>query len=232
MQQTNQKKQTLKEFQVHLHDIAKAEWLKVQGENPELSNWTIKLDSHCYRKRPPGFHKVIEEIMKIITTPQSRNPMYAHVPAGADRTQAEILRQIRPNFATHNIQPNVWNRILTRKQLERLKQLAGSNFRKPIDIAGCKTLAQAKKCIQAALHAGDASFSFKGIITIDDDALVIGKETYPIEKRKASGHEYPSIRVNVNGKRQWLRVDTLRSILPCKMIKSEKNANEKTVKSA
>jgi hypothetical protein len=212
MEQAPLPKQCLKEKQAHIRNVITAEWQKIKNDNPALSNWEIKPDIHCYKKRPPGFHLVINRIMETITTPQSRNPLYAHIPAGADKTQTQILAEIRPSFSNHNIQPNVWNRPLTKQQITKLKRLGG-NFQQPINLAGCKTLAQAKKRIQAALHASDATSSFKGTITIDNDKVVVGKQVYSIEKRTASGHEYPSIRVNVGGKRSWLRVDLLRSLL-------------------
>ncbi len=238
MQQTTPPiKQNLREALAEYRKAGDTKWQEIKAKNPHLSNFEMKSKPYCYQRRPSGFSKVIDRLMDDIAIPASKNyETGISYPARADMKQADIIERIKPLFPSHKILPNIWNRKLTKKQFARMQTLAWSNFRKPIDIKGCKTLAEVKRRIQAALHASDATYSFKGTITIDNDTVVIGNETYTIEKRISAGHEYPSIRVNVGGgadrKRQWLRVDVLRSILPYKMIIPEKNANKTTLQIA
>ncbi|MFO0389573.1 MAG: hypothetical protein ACK502_07650 [Alphaproteobacteria bacterium] len=234
MQQTiPQIKQSLKDAQTEVRLAGEAKWQEIKAHNPHLSGFEVKTKPYSYKKRPAGFNKVIERLMSEISYPSGMNyDSGVSYTAGADRTQAAIIERIRPSFSNHKILPNVWNRKLTKKQFEKMQGMAWRNFRKPIDIKGCKTLAQVKKRIQAAIHANDATFTFKGTIAIDNKAVIVGKDIYAIETRKSTGHEYPSIRVNIGNKRAWLRVDLLRLILPCNMIIAENKASKTALKTS
>lgn len=177
---------------------AKAEWNKHKAKHPELSGWELGGEIFCYKKRPPGFSRVIKEIMKHLT-----------YPGYADKKQVEILEGIKPLFPQHNLQPTIWNKKLRKSQLETMKSYLPGNNLGSVDIQGCKTLAHIKRRIEAYLHPCNKVFyEFRRKIMMDDRAVVVDKQLYRIETRK-----HPSIRITIDGKRCWLRVDVLKTLL-------------------
>ena len=83
-----------------------------------------------------------------------------------------------------------------------------------ISIQGCKSLSDIKKKLKLETQLKEPEQIFNRKITITADSVIIGKKIYPITNRTANKYEYPSIRVTLsNGKRQWLKLDTLRALL-------------------
>jgi hypothetical protein len=228
---TPQIKQSLKDAQAEVHKATKTAWETIKAKSPHLTGFEIKAKTYCYKKRAQRFHRVIDSIIDVITSPPAKNHETGElIPAGVERSQVDILRRIIPSFPNHKILPNIWNKKLTSKQFEKLQMRAWRNFRKPIEIKGCNTLAAVKQRIYAALHANDAAYRFNGDVTIDEKTVVVGKAVYAIEAKGTGKYKYPSIRVEVGGKRVWLRVDALSKLLPSKMIIPEKKTRETALK--
>ena len=170
------------------------------GSHPEASKLRYIHQGHAYENKP-GFGVVVPKIVD-----------YMVLLGRAKLTQKAILDEVRKSLPHQVIQNNIWSKKLRRGELTKLQTRITGSMAHPISIDGCKTLSDIKKKLKASLTVKDAVFTAKVTIAIDADNVVIGKNVYPIQKRKAGKgkYEYPSIRIGTGDKRQWVRVDLLK----------------------
>ena len=168
--------------------------------NPEASKLGYIHQGRAYEKKP-GFGSVVPKIVD-----------YMVLLGRAKLTQKTILHEVRKSLPNQVIQDNIWSRPLRRNELNKAQERITGNMTRPISVDGCKTLSDIKKKLKASLTVKDAAFTAKVAIAIDVSTVVIGKNVYPIQKRKVGKgkYEYPSIRIGTGNKRQWVRVDLLR----------------------
>jgi hypothetical protein len=173
------------------------------SNNPAASKMGYIHQGHAYEKKQ-GFGSVVPKIVD-----------YMVILGRAKLTQKTILDEVRKNLPNQVIQDNIWSKPLRRKELKKAQERITGNMSPPISVDGCKTLSDIKKKVKASLTVKDAVFTAKVTVAINTDTVVIGKNVYPIQKRKAGGrkYEYPSIRIGTGAKRQWVRVDLLRGAL-------------------
>lgn len=187
----------------YAENAAKNAWKEYVSQNPELTNNAgIKVGINCFVKRPAGFSKVVPAIAERL--------MWK---GWCERTQLDILKEVKPLFPEQKLLPNIWTKKFTKWERDRVKTLVTSNASKPISLQGCDTLSELKKRISAANKLAGADQVIKATISITKDAVVVNKKEYPIEKIKSEGYEYNRIRITVGAKRQWLRLDTLLAFL-------------------
>ena len=172
-----------------------AELLK---ENPELADYGAKVEVHGYKKRPKGFQKFYSLIGISLAT--AKNALL---------TQKELLARVQPSFPDFKIPPSIWQAPLTPYQKKAVQKYINGSMPNPIKIIDCETLSDVKNKLKAELNKKAAIKSLTVKIAISNDMVTIGKKSYAVEERKSSTYSYRVIRVDVGGKRQWVRTDVL-----------------------
>ena len=200
----NQTPQNYGEAQAHLKKTLQVEWNRLRSQNPHLAGMELKAETLIYKKRPAGYYKVYLDIMERLLWR-----------GYADKTQQAILSEIKPLHPHQNIMPNIWQKKLTKTQMDAMntKVKTSGNNTQNIDLAGCRTLADIKGRIRMHLHSAEAVQTFKGKIAINSTTVVIGRDTHLIHNKPTGKYQYPSIRVAVGKKRPWVRVDVLAALL-------------------
>jgi|GEM_PF-3054409 len=176
-----------------------AELLK---ENPKLADYGVKLDVYSYKKRPKGFQKFYKLIGISVAT--AKNALL---------TQKELLAKVQPDFPDFKIPPSIWQAPLTPYQKKAVQKSINGSMPNPIKIFDCETLSDVKNKLKAELNKKAAVKSFAVKMVISSNMVTIGKKNYPITEKKASSYSYKAIRVDVEGKRQWVRTDVLLALL-------------------
>lgn len=172
--------------------------------NPDCNDLAVKPMNIAYVRRKGATTKVITEIASRMMNP-----------ANKDKTQAEILRDIQPQFPEITLHANLWQNELSPGLWRKVEAIVQNGLRKPVSLRGCKTLSKIRKKVQAAQQVAAGARTFKTEITFTNArTVIIGNKSYPIVMRGSEGAEYPCIRINVKDKgRCWLRVDALAAAL-------------------
>jgi hypothetical protein len=199
-QRVRQKKDDLQKVVNEAAKYAEREWL---ARNPDYKDLAVKRMNIAYVKNKKGVSKGIIEIAK-----------WLPLPGYAYKTNVEILQEMAKVFPQYELTPNVWSKTLSPGMLKRVYEAVRCNSNKPYNLKGCKTLSKIKKRIKA-FHDSEADkpYIFKPTIVVTGETVVINNTSYPLIVRQAKGVEYLCIRVPVKGKRCWLRVDALITVL-------------------
>lgn len=188
-------------YEERVESAIKREVEKIKKEDPEFSNtYGMRNNVSCYKKRPKGYYKkVIDNIM-----------MYLLMEGGVDRTQKDILQDVRdrlPEF--EKILDNVWQKPLQKWEIEQVTRIIDGNMKQPLDIKGCHKLSEIRKRLKIKAMGDSKRFTFRPTIKINKDTVSIGKNIYQIEMRAVGAYTYPCIRLTIKGKRVWFRMDYL-----------------------
>ncbi|MBI1326297.1 MAG: hypothetical protein GC136_01490 [Alphaproteobacteria bacterium] len=129
-----------------------------------------------------------------------------------NRNQTEMLKEIQSKYSDLKLYPAVWNKKLSGGLKQKIKQRIEANLTTPVSLANCNTLAEMRrKVLSTRATAAPSSHKFKPSIIFTGESVTIGRKVYPLEMR-GSG-KYPCIRVEHRGRRQWLRMDVLVTLL-------------------
>lgn len=174
---------------------------EAQNHNPAFQRFGLNARVQLFRKRPAGFTKVIPKIVDVLLWT-----------GRWERTQAEVLEEALSFLPGHSVSANIWTKKLSPSALKRVRERIRGNAPN-VDIKGCTTLSQIKKAITAQKKNASNDKSAKVSITFAPDSVVINNTVHPICNGKSGEHTYSRVRVNVDGKRQWIRVDALQALL-------------------
>lgn len=175
---------------------AARQWI---ADNPDYKDLAVKPLNISYIKNKKGMTKAIIEIAKRMTWPSN-----------AQRKQIDIVRDVQEMFPELNLRPNIWQKALHPAVVKKVHEVVNGNIPKPINLKGCNTLSKIKKKIKTARDAAAGGpHTFKPVIKISGEAVVINSTSYPLIMRESKGQTYPCIRVSVKGKRCWVRMDGL-----------------------
>jgi hypothetical protein len=126
-------------------------------------------------------------------------------------TQKAILESVKKSTGIKELNANIWK--------IGLKAYVFSNFNKRINdyglripLTNCKTLSDVRKAIEAHFTKLKAVHKAKLNVSISDEVLTVNGTSYNISIAEAGNSKYKRIRVTVNNKRQWLRVDSLKTL--------------------
>jgi len=182
--------------------LAEKQW---KADNPQYADqYSIKSSNIAVPKGKKGYSKVY---LKIAEQMLWRDNL--------GKTQKAILENVQKDFSEFNINASVWQKELPKWMIGQIKPLIESNSPVALNIRGCKSLSAIKKRLDTELAKNQAVRNIKADIAISKSTIVVGKLTYPVTMKKSGKYNYPSIRVDVGGKRTWLRVDILEAVL-CK----------------
>ncbi|MDE1152680.1 MAG: hypothetical protein PW788_09100 [Micavibrio sp.] len=205
-QRYKNKRDSLNKFNADINKTVLDRAKYLRESDPSYSEFGIKPSNRGYIKNKNGAGiKVFEAIADILVSDKAGN-----------KTQVEILKQVQQTFPTIFLQPNIWHRELYAHRLKKIQERINCNLVKPISFNGCKTLSEIKARMRAKQNAQTATQTYTPKIAINKEVVVINDKSFPIERRKASDPKSASIRVNVLGKRQWIRLDALMAFLSSK----------------
>ena len=141
-------------------------------------------------RKPPAYYRGLSQLVR-------------HWMSGPDAVGTTAREDVTWLNSLHDevtYSPGIISRDLTRAVLDNLFKHSGLGEHRPRD---CNSLARIKRAIKAG-HANNAAkaIPFGSIAKVAGDSLV-GKQTVKIGKNG----KHPAIRVNVGGKRLWLRLD-------------------------
>lgn len=191
-----QKKEELQKAVNQAAKQAESEWLL---RNSEFSNLAVKRLNIAYVRNKKGVSKGIIEIAKLLPFPENSR-----------KTQKEILEKVMKQNPECELKPTIWSKSLSSGLLKKVHMLVRANSKLPFDLKGCDTLSKIRKRIKSSQdRAANKPYTFKPIIVITEEAVLINDTSYPLVLRKAKGIEYLCIRVSVKGKRCWVRIDAL-----------------------
>lgn len=173
-------------------------------EHPDLLTTVgFKRQNIYYKKRPPGFSKVMPDIVVEML-----------LPGGIKKTQQQIIDSVGMRHPLQDIKRSIWTRPLQSYEKKMIETKMRGNMRSSMDISDCKTLAQIRrKLIRYFNRQEGKPYAFKAKFEINKDLVVVNSKLFPITWRKSGDKTYPCIRVSVKDKRHWLRVDVLSKML-------------------
>lgn len=175
---------------------AAKEWL---AKNPDSADLKIRPMNVAYIQRKGNTAKAITEL--------AIRMMY---PSNQDRTQKQILEDIKPMFADLELYSSIWQKKLSTGLLKQVVAKVNGNLPQKDSFTGCTTLSQIRKRVKTKLQVAKGKRGFKAEITFTNESVIIGKRSYPLELR---GPHY-CIRVTTkSGKRCWVRMDGLAAAL-------------------
>jgi len=126
-------------------------------------------------------------------------------------TQKAILDSVKTQTGITALTASIWSNKLPNFMFGVInKRLMGNGI--TLSLAGCVTLSDVRKAIEAHFAKLKAVHKAKLNVSISDEFLTVNGTSYKIHLVKAGNSEYKSIRVAVNNKREWLRVDSLKTL--------------------
>ncbi len=134
---------------------------------------------------------------------------------GLDKTQVDIIREVQEKYFQDKgkISANVWNKALEPWAIANINKRVQGNMVRPIDVSKCSTLGEVKKTLKVNNSEGGAVYKYSGQIVVNKYAVMAGKASYPLMKRRKAHSIQVPISWDEEGKRQWIRLDALLSLL-------------------
>lgn len=180
-----------------LHAALKRELELAQTENPRFRNLGVKQDVLAYRKRPKGWSSIPRRVVSGFVTTRSF----------LVGTNADIVRHVGTWFPGHPVNVSVMTKPLTktaRAQVQAELNKAGL----PITVRYGDTLSTLKRAVRAG-GRDNIPTAGKIEVALGNGYVVVNGQELKIEE----GRGTETVRVQVNGKRQHLRVDVLIALL-------------------
>lgn len=125
------------------------------------------------------------------------------------KTQDQIREEVQKSFPEFALKKGIWTKKLTGKTRKKVQTIVTGNMQKPPSFSKCATLSQFRKKVLMHKEVSSGIRTFNLPITISKEVVVIGSQTYNLEKYEVGKYVYPRIRIELNGKRQPLRMDVL-----------------------
>lgn len=170
----------------------------LQAANPEYAGLTYNAELHAFRKPPRGWSGHPARIISGFLI----NPPFLAM------SNSEIVAQVADWYAPYRPSESIMTRPLnqtSREAIQKLFDQHGLNIRVRSD----DTLSKLKKAIQAGQRAEGGGEPAAAMVEVTDDFVSANGQPYRIDKSR----RHPSIRVTVDGKRQYIRCDALQALL-------------------
>lgn len=193
-------KEDAAELTRRLHAALKRELEAAQAENPRFRNLGIKQDVLAYRKRPKGWSSVPLRVVRGFVTTKT-------FLAG---TNAAIVRHVATWFPGHAVNVSLMTKSLTKTARSQVQaELVQAGL--PITVREGDTLSTLKRAIRAG-GRDDIPAAGKIEVALGNGYVVVNGQELKIE----GGRGTDAVRIPVDGKRQYLRVDVLTALLNLK----------------
>lgn len=167
---------------------------RYKAEHPEAASFRTELAPLVYLPKPAGYDASLIELAEGWLTDNA--------PPATNRADVERLNA---RFGGDRFNPaNHFSKPLSPGRLEKLKALFAERGI-PLDTEKANTLSKVKAAAVAARGRMSADRPFGNVGVISGDRLVIGAHSLAIMDHH--GHE--AVKLTVNGKRVWLRLDVM-----------------------
>lgn len=168
-----------------------------RNEHAECAGYEIRPTVRVYRKRPRGFHGHQLRVAKGFLSQPS---FLALTNAGIIERLADWYAPYKPSLSIMYVTLSAASRRDIQAELDR----AGIAAR----LTPTDTLSSLKRIVRARGRAVEKAVT-KGSLEVGPDWVVAGGRQFAIDKSR----KYPSIRVTLDGKRQYVRCDVLAALL-------------------
>jgi hypothetical protein len=169
----------------------------MQESNPEFRGLNFNAELHAYRRPPKGWSSHPQRVIQGFLTNR----------AFLSQTNGNIVATVAEWFAPYKPSDSIMYRPLHPFSRVAIQAMLDQHGKK-IVVRPRDTLSTLKKAIKAG-HRVDAKAPTAGTLEISEDFVVANGQPYTIDKSR----QHPSIRVTVDGKRQYLRCDLLQALL-------------------
>lgn len=187
---------TMFKIQEDLNSMVTKAWSEKSRNYPELQEYKITVNNFLTKKAPQEKHRAFKKLVE--------HMLYKGGPA---KTQVQLIAEVQSSFPTYIINPNIFHSVFTKYQKAYVKTWVDSNGG-GVKVSRCNTLSAVQKKLHAAVIKSSSEVLVSVAIAFTPTEVLVGKDTYTVSDHNG----YPSIRVTLNGKRTFVRVDVLRTL--------------------
>lgn len=127
------------------------------------------------------------------------------------KTQKAVLDSVKQSSGIHELNANIWNMPLKRFMKTQLRERL-KNHGVQISLAGCSSMSDIRKAIDTYYAKKQAVHKLKLDLAITPKELIVNGTSHTITTRPSGAYKYRSVRLFVNGKRTWLKIDVLKEL--------------------
>lgn len=187
-----------KQYAIELRRALKREAERLQSSRPEFAGLIYNAELHAFRKPPKGWSKhPVRIVSGFLTNAQFRR-----------MTNSQVVVTVADWFSPYRPSESIMTRPLTQTSQAAIQKLFDQQGLK-IKVRPTDTLSKLKKAIQAGQRPDDQDKPTSGTVEVTEDFVTANGHPLRVDKSRT----HPSIRVTVDGKRQYIRCDALHALL-------------------
>lgn len=169
-------------------------------KHPEARDLGFKLETRAYIKKstPSNYALAFTHMFDLMLDRRD-----------GSRTQKTILESVKKFTSFSDLNANIWKKPLKKYMKRKLTDRLNAH-RLPISLASCTCMSDVRKAIDTFYAKKNAIHKIKASIEFTHNEVIVNSNSYKISTVKSSTKEYQKIRLKVNDKRTWIRVDDLK----------------------
>lgn len=170
--------------------------------HPEARSLGFKFETRVYIKKntPTNYSLVFTHMLALILDRREDN-----------RTQKALLEDVKKSTNFSDLNANIWKLPLKKYMKRKLTDTLNAH-RLPISLASCTCMSDVRKAIDTFYAKKSTIQKTKASIEFTPNEVIVNSNSYKISTVKSGTKEYQKIRLKVNDKRTWLRVDDLKAL--------------------
>lgn len=182
-------------MQAAIRDAARLAEIAYRAANPQAGGLKTKSEIRVYLKRPKGFSGYPSRQVEVMLNSR----------IALRQPNKDFVERLQAKYPTYRVPAGLMSYPVPPRELERISKLLKAGGRN-IDLKANNTLSKIKLALRAKDTVSSTQRNYSLELAFGHQAVVANGVNLTVS-RHSSG--YDRIRLEVDGKRQWLRCDVL-----------------------